>query len=98
MTESVVAALDELVVRGRFASRSDALRTGLARIVREEREREISDAYRRDYTKHPQPDWIGEAGLASSQPSSPRSPAIRSESDLCLGGGLCPPPLTDLPS
>jgi Arc/MetJ-type ribon-helix-helix transcriptional regulator len=77
MTESVVAALDELVVRGRFASRSDALRTGLARIVREEREREISDAYRRNHTKHPQPDWIGEAGLAAFaafQPAQPGHP------------------------
>ena len=56
--------LDEVVARGRFASRSDALREGLALLLREEREREIEEAYRRAYTEHPQEDWIGEAGLA----------------------------------
>ena len=60
-----MAALDELVARGRFKSRSDALRAGFARIVREEHEREIAEAYRRGYTEHPQPDWVGEAGLAA---------------------------------
>ncbi|MBA2643581.1 MAG: ribbon-helix-helix protein, CopG family [Actinobacteria bacterium] len=56
--------LDEAVARGRFASRSEALREGLALLLREEREREIEEAYRRGYEKVPQEDWIGEAGLA----------------------------------
>jgi Arc/MetJ-type ribon-helix-helix transcriptional regulator len=55
--------LDEAVARGRFSSRSDALRAGLALILREEREREIEEAYRRGYEKYPQEDWIGEVGL-----------------------------------
>ena len=55
--------LDDAVARGRFASRSDALREGLALVLREEREREIEEAYRRAYTKYPQEDWIGEVGL-----------------------------------
>jgi Arc/MetJ-type ribon-helix-helix transcriptional regulator len=55
--------LDEAVARGRFSSRSDALRVGLAMLLREEREREIEEAYRRAYTEHPQEDWIGEVGL-----------------------------------
>lgn len=55
--------LDEVVARGRFASRSEALREGLAMLLREERERDIEEAYRRAYEKHPQEDWIGEVGL-----------------------------------
>ncbi len=55
--------LDEAVARGRFASRSEALREGLSNLLREEREREIVDAYRRGYEKHPQEDWVGEVGL-----------------------------------
>jgi len=55
--------LDEAVARGRFASRSEALRQGLALLLREERDQEIADAYRRAYEKHPQEDWIGEVGL-----------------------------------
>ena len=50
--------------RGRFANRSAALRAGLDTVLREERERVIDDAYRLGYGKHPQEDWIGEAGLA----------------------------------
>jgi hypothetical protein len=33
-------------------------------VLREEREREIDEAYRRGYGEHPQEDWVGEAGLA----------------------------------
>ncbi len=55
--------LDEAVARGRFASRSEALRQGLAMLLREERDREIAEAYRRAYEKYPQEDWIGEVGL-----------------------------------
>lgn len=55
--------LDEAVASGRFASRSDALREGLARVFREESEREIAEQYRRGYGKHPQEDWIGDVGL-----------------------------------
>lgn len=65
MTEQDVAALDELVASGRFSSRSEALRAGFARLLREEREREIAEAYRRGYSKHPQEDWVGETGLAA---------------------------------
>ena len=64
LTKEDVAALDEVVARGRFANRSDALRAGLARLLREERERAVDEAYRRGYAKHPQEDWLGQAGLA----------------------------------
>jgi Arc/MetJ-type ribon-helix-helix transcriptional regulator len=65
LTEDDLAALDRAVAAGRFKSRSDALRTGLANILREEREREIDEAYRRGYGQHPQEEWIGRAGLAA---------------------------------
>jgi Arc/MetJ-type ribon-helix-helix transcriptional regulator len=63
MTDQDVAALDELVAGGRFASRSDALRAGLARLLREEREQQIDDAYRRGYGERPQEEWVGRVGL-----------------------------------
>jgi len=56
--------LDAAVARGEFASRSDALRAGLKRVLRDEREREIDEAYRRGYGEHPQREWAGKAGLA----------------------------------
>jgi len=64
MTESDLAVLDELIERGRFATRSEALRAGLARLVHDERERAIDAAYRRGYGKHPQEEWVGQVGLA----------------------------------
>lgn len=65
LTNEDVAALDAAVARGRFSSRSDALRAGLAAVLREEEEREIDEAYARGYGRHPQEDWVGEAGLAT---------------------------------
>jgi Arc/MetJ-type ribon-helix-helix transcriptional regulator len=65
LTQSDVSAVDELVASGRFASRSDVLRTGLARLLREAREREIDEAYAKGYGEHPQDEWIGRAGLAA---------------------------------
>lgn len=55
--------LDDYVARGRFANRSEAFREALTRLLREEREREIVDAYRRAYEKCPQDDRIGHDGL-----------------------------------
>ncbi len=64
LTESDLAALDAAIDRGLFANRSEALRAGLGRILREERDREIEQAYRRGYGAHPQEEWVGEVGLA----------------------------------
>lgn len=63
LTDRDVADLDALVERGRFRNRSDAMRAALAGLVREEREREIEEAYRRGYGEHPQEEWIGKLGL-----------------------------------
>ena len=64
LTDRDVAALDALVDEGRFASRSEALRVALARLVREVREGAIEEAYRRGYGEQPQEDWVGEAGVS----------------------------------
>lgn len=64
LTKADVEALDRAVAEGRFANRSEALRAGLTLVLKEEREREIEEAYRRGYGEHPQEEWIGKAGLA----------------------------------
>ncbi len=64
LTESDLAALDAAIARGRFANRSDALRAGLERILREERQYEIDQLYAAGYGRHPQEEWVGELGLA----------------------------------
>jgi Arc/MetJ-type ribon-helix-helix transcriptional regulator len=64
LTEADVAALDAAVARGWFANRSDALRSGLERILYEERQREIDRLYAAGYGKHPQEAWVDELGLA----------------------------------
>lgn len=64
LTEDDVLALDAVVASGRFASRSEALRAGLAQVLAEERERAIDEAYRRGYGAAPQEEWVGEIGLA----------------------------------
>ena len=64
MTKRDLSLLDDLVKQGRFASRSEALRAGLARLLEDERERAIEAAYRRGYQEHPQEEWIGQVGLA----------------------------------
>ncbi len=65
LTETDLAALDKAITEGRFANRSDALRAGLKSVLREEREREIDEAYRRGYGEQPQEEWIGQVGLAA---------------------------------
>lgn len=52
--EADAKRLDAIVASGRYASRSDALRQGLERILREERDREIVESYRRASAEHPQ--------------------------------------------
>ena len=64
LTEIEVAALDAAVATGRFPNRSAALRAGLDRLLSDEREHAIGEAYARGYAKHPQEEWIGEVGLA----------------------------------
>ena len=50
--------LDAVVASGRYASRSDALRQGLDLILRQERDREIVESYRRAYADDPQEESV----------------------------------------
>ena len=58
-----LAAIDAVVATGRCPSRAAVIRESLALFLREEREREIVEAYRRGYGEQPQEEWIGRAGL-----------------------------------
>lgn len=62
--ERDLAALDEAVRAGRFASRAAAVREGVSRLLGEERDREIAASYRRAYSEHPEEEWFGEVGAA----------------------------------
>lgn len=64
LTDADLAALDAVVASGRYANRSEALRAGLARVLSEEREREIDAAYARGYGVDPQEEWVGVIGVA----------------------------------
>ena len=64
LDDAELRALDAAIGRGRFSSRSEALRAGLAAVMREEREREIALAYERGNGRLPQEPWVAEAGLA----------------------------------
>ncbi len=56
--------LDRAIAAGAYKNRSDALRAGLKAVLKQIREREIEEAYRRGYGKYPQEEWIGEPGLS----------------------------------
>jgi Arc/MetJ-type ribon-helix-helix transcriptional regulator len=57
--------IDAAVAAGRYESRAAAVRAGIEQLVREERDREIAERYRRGYAEHPQEEWVGRAGLAA---------------------------------
>jgi Arc/MetJ-type ribon-helix-helix transcriptional regulator len=66
LSDEQLAAIDAAVRAGRFDNRASAVRAGIDRLLREDREREIDEAYRRGYGRHPQDEdeWVGEMGLA----------------------------------
>jgi Arc/MetJ-type ribon-helix-helix transcriptional regulator len=63
LSEEQLAGIDAAVARGRFASRAEAVRAGIQRVLREQRELEIAEAYRRGYGERPQEEDIGKLGL-----------------------------------
>lgn len=65
LSEGDLADLDAAIGQGRFSSRAAALREGLDRLLRAERDRAIEETYRRGYGTQPQEAWVGNAGLAA---------------------------------
>lgn len=59
-----LSELDRAVAAGRFKSRAAAVRRGIELALKEHRNREIAEEYRRAYANNPQEEWIGEASVA----------------------------------
>jgi Arc/MetJ-type ribon-helix-helix transcriptional regulator len=63
LDDDALAALDQAIASGRYPNRAAAIRAALEQLLREERELEIEEAYRRGYGEHPQEEAQGKAGL-----------------------------------
>jgi Arc/MetJ-type ribon-helix-helix transcriptional regulator len=61
-----LAALDAAVAAGRYPSRAAAVRAGVRELVREQRNREIAEDYRRAYADVPQEPWFAEASARAA--------------------------------
>jgi Arc/MetJ-type ribon-helix-helix transcriptional regulator len=85
--EGDLAALDEAVRAGRFASRAAAVREGVSRLLGEQRNREIAESYRRAYCEHPEDERFGEVGRALL------AETVAAERELARGASR-PAPLT----
>ncbi len=55
-------ALDRAVAAGTFASRADAVRQAVTRLLGELREQQVAREYREAYSRYPDDPAIGEAG------------------------------------
>ena len=64
LADDELRRLDAAIARGTFASRAEAVRAGLGRVLREEREGLIEEAYRRAYAQAPDEAAVGQVGLA----------------------------------
>ena len=61
---------------GRYPSRAAAVRAGISGLIREQRDREIAEEYRRAYSGHPQEPWFAEASAqVAGERLAERSPA-----------------------
>ena len=63
LADDELERLDAAIARGAFSSRAEAVRAGLAAVLRREREVRIAAAYRRAYATGPDDPSVGEAGL-----------------------------------
>lgn len=76
LDEDDVAALDRAVAAGHYSSRAAAVREGVRRLVRDQRNHEIAADYRRAYGQTPQEPWFAEASArAAGELLSERSAA-----------------------
>jgi Arc/MetJ-type ribon-helix-helix transcriptional regulator len=68
ITDELAALVDELVVEGVVASRSEAIRRGLEQLIDQHRRKRTADAIVRGYRGHPQTEdevgWIDAATVA----------------------------------
>lgn len=76
LDEGDLEALDAAVAAGRYPSRAAAVRAGIGELVREQRNHEIAEQYRRAYGEHPQEPWFAEASAhATGEQLARRSPS-----------------------
>ena len=64
LADADLARLDTVVAHGRYPTRAAAVRAGVERLLRDEREHEIAEQYRRAYGAQPQDESTGRAGSA----------------------------------
>jgi len=63
LADADLERLDAAVARGLYPTRAAAVRAAVERLLRDEREQEIAEQYRRAYEAHPQDESLGRAGL-----------------------------------
>lgn len=56
LPDELLEAIDRLVDTRRFASRSEIVRAGLQRVIADDRERELDQAFTRGIEQHPDSD------------------------------------------
>jgi Arc/MetJ-type ribon-helix-helix transcriptional regulator len=61
LPDELLARLDQLVGEGRFASRSEAVRDGISRVVRDAERERIDVAFAAGFARHPDDDSLAEA-------------------------------------
>lgn len=86
-----LARIDAAVAEGRYERRAAAVRAGVDRLLREERNREIAERYERGYARHRQEEWIGQAGLTAGGKAvgiRAQAPAAEGEQGRGLGRRL----------
>jgi Arc/MetJ-type ribon-helix-helix transcriptional regulator len=64
LADEELERLDDAIARGAYPNRAAAVRAGLHRLLADEREARIAEAYRLGYATSPVEREIGEAGLA----------------------------------
>ncbi|MGI8729680.1 MAG: ribbon-helix-helix domain-containing protein [Solirubrobacteraceae bacterium] len=81
LADEDLAQLDAAVAGGRYPTRAAAVRAGIDRLLREERDLKIAEQYRRAYGAEPQDEALGQAGallmasaLGGEETSDPHNP------------------------
>jgi Arc/MetJ-type ribon-helix-helix transcriptional regulator len=64
LADEELERLDAAIARGAFPSRAAAVRAGLVAVLRNAREEQIAEAYRKAYASGGEEERIGQAGLS----------------------------------